>query len=141
MNQDYCWLQTVIFCPLTSACDLCKGYGHSVIFFAYFRMILSSLKMKRDRLTERQFCLTGIGLYMAIVRALWAIVCLYILCPPGGPGCRLTPLPGPAGDPPPPYRVGRSSSKRAILETRRFDYRHPNSHQTESKEEASQRAM
>lgn len=49
--------------------------------------------MKRDRLTVRQFCLTGIGLYMAIVRALWAIVCLYILCTPGGAGCRLAPLP------------------------------------------------
>lgn len=65
-----------LLCPVANSCGVLKGYGHSVIFFAYFRIILSSLKMKRDRLTERQFCLTGIGLYMAIVRALWAIVCL-----------------------------------------------------------------
>lgn len=39
-----------------------KGYGHSVIRLAYFRITLSSLKMKRDLLTVKQFCLTGMGL-------------------------------------------------------------------------------
>lgn len=39
-----------------------KGYGHSVILLAYFRITLSSLKMKRDLLTVKQFCLTGMGL-------------------------------------------------------------------------------
>lgn len=39
-----------------------KGYGHSVIFLAYFLTTLSSLKRNRDRLTVRQFCRTGMGL-------------------------------------------------------------------------------
>lgn len=39
-----------------------EGYGHSVIRFAYFLMRLSSRKMKRERLTVKQFCLTGFGL-------------------------------------------------------------------------------
>lgn len=38
------------------------GYGHSVIRLAYFLMRLSSRKMKRERLTVKQFCLTGFGL-------------------------------------------------------------------------------
>ena len=39
-----------------------KGYGHSVIFLAYFLTKLSSLKMNSDRLTVKQFWRTGIGL-------------------------------------------------------------------------------
>lgn len=53
-----------------------KGYGHSMIFFAYFLITLSSPKMKRDLLTVKQFSRTGIGLYRAMVRARWALVCL-----------------------------------------------------------------
>lgn len=89
-----------------------KGYGHSVIFLAYFLTTLSSLKRNRDRLTVRQFCRTGMGLYRAMVRALCAIDCLYILCAPGCPPCRLPPAPRPppaptttpaaAPEPPPP---------------------------------------
>lgn len=53
-----------------------KGYGHSVIFLAYFLTTLSSLKRKRERLSVKQFCRTGMGLYSAMVRALCAIDCL-----------------------------------------------------------------
>lgn len=39
-----------------------KGYGHSVIFLAYFLTKLSSLKMNSERLTVKQFWRTGMGL-------------------------------------------------------------------------------
>lgn len=104
-----------------------KGYGHSVIFLAYFLTKLSSLKMNRERLTVKQFCLTGIGLYRAIVLARWAMDCLYTLCP-GGPPCLLPPRPTPPGawawtwppcpwPCPPAYLDGISLSNRAILST------------------------
>ncbi|XDV26616.1 hypothetical protein PO909_030272 [Leuciscus waleckii] len=41
---------------------LVKGYGHSIILFAYFLMQLFSAKIKRDLLTVRQLCLAGMGL-------------------------------------------------------------------------------
>lgn len=93
-----------------------KGYGHSVIFLAYFLTKLSSLKMNKERLTVKQFCRTGIGLYRAIVLARWAMDCLYILwaC---GPPCLLPPRPGPPWPGPPPYLDGTSSPNRAILST------------------------
>lgn len=93
-----------------------KGYGHSVIFLAYFLTKLSSLKMNRERLTVKQFCRTGIGLYRAIVLARWAMDCLYTLwaC---GPPCLLPPRPGPPWPGPPPYLDGTSFSNRAILST------------------------
>lgn len=43
---------------------------------AYLRTTLSSLKTKSERLTVKQFCLTGMGLYSAMVRARCAIDCL-----------------------------------------------------------------
>lgn len=93
-----------------------------MIFLAYFLTKLSSLKMKRERLTVRQFCRTGIGLYRAMVRARWAIDCLYTRCAPGGPPCLLAPRAAPpcpcacaTALPPPPYRAGASSVNRAIL--------------------------
>lgn len=60
---------------------------------------------------------------MAMVRARCAIDCLYILCPPAAPpprappGPPALPIPPPPPPPPgpPPYRLGRSSAKRAIL--------------------------
>lgn len=52
------------------------GYGHSVMRLAYLRTTLSSLKTKSERLTVKQFCLTGMGLYSAMVRARCAIDCL-----------------------------------------------------------------
>lgn len=53
-----------------------KGYGHSMIFLAYFLTTLSSPKMNRDLLTVKQFSRTGMGLYRAMVRARCALVCL-----------------------------------------------------------------
>lgn len=47
-----------------------------MIFLAYFLTTLSSPKMKRDLLTVKQFSLTGMGLYKAMVRARCALVCL-----------------------------------------------------------------
>ncbi|KAJ8385875.1 hypothetical protein AAFF_G00179410 [Aldrovandia affinis] len=73
--------------------------------------------MNRDRLTVKQFCRTGIGLYKAMVLARWAIDCLYILWAPGGPPCLLPPRPGPPWPGPPPYLDGTSSPNRAILQT------------------------
>lgn len=62
--------------PALFAPGIRKGYGHSVIFLAYFLTTLSSPKMKRDLLTVKQFSLTGMGLYRAMVRARCALVCL-----------------------------------------------------------------
>ena len=93
-----------------------KGYGHSVIFLAYFLTTLSSPKMKRDLLTVKQFSLTGIGLYRAMVRARCALVCLKAgEIPPVDTAApsrfRLR------SDPPSPElnKPGTSSPKRAIL--------------------------
>lgn len=72
--------------------------------------------MNRERLTVKQFCRTGIGLYRAIVLARWAMDCLYTLWP-GGPPCLPPPRPGPPGPGPPPYLDGTSFSNRAILST------------------------
>lgn len=71
-------LVSFIFLHLTRVicCRIEKGYGHSVIFLAYFLTTLSSPKMKRDLLTVKQFSLTGMGLYRAMVRARCALVCL-----------------------------------------------------------------
>lgn len=52
-----------------------EGYGHSMIRFAYFLMMLSSANMKSDLLTVRQFCWWGTGLYRAMVRARCALAC------------------------------------------------------------------
>lgn len=48
--------------PFTHCTMLGKGYGHSVIFLAYFLTKLSSLKMNSERLTVKQFWRTGMGL-------------------------------------------------------------------------------
>lgn len=82
---------------------------------------------------------------MAMVRALWAIDCLYILWPPGAPPPRAPPRPAP-GPPlppppaPPPYRLGRSSAKRAILETHRSNRENPSGCQWKRRGDASQQA-
>lgn len=93
-----------------------KGYGHSMIFLAYFLTTLSSPKMKRDLLTVKQFSLTGMGLYKAMVRARCALVCLKAgEMPPVDTAApsrfRLR------SDPPSPElnKPGTSSPKRAIL--------------------------
>lgn len=99
-----------------SAANNLKGYGHSVIFLAYFLTTLSSPKMKRDLLTVKQFSLTGMGLYKAMVRARCALVCLKAgEMPPVDTAApsrfRLR------SDPPSPElnKPGMSSPKRAIL--------------------------
>lgn len=74
-----------------------------------------------------------------MVLALWAMVCLYILWPPGGPGCRLAPLAGPAG-PLPLKRLDASSSKRAILRLRKSGWRHRH-WQNRNGDEASQQSL
>lgn len=93
-----------------------KGYGHSMIFLAYFLTTLSSPKMNRDLLTVKQFSLTGMGLYKAMVRARCALVCLKAgEMPPVDTAApsrfRLR------SDPPSPElnKPGTSSPKRAIL--------------------------
>lgn len=93
-----------------------KGYGHSVIFLAYFLTTLSSPKMKSDLLTVKQFSLTGMGLYKAMVRARCALVCLKAGdIPPVDTAApsrfRMR------SDPPSPElnKPGTSSPKRAIL--------------------------
>lgn len=95
-----------------------KGYGHSVIFLAYFLTMLSSPKMKRDLLTVKQFSRTGMGLYKAMVRARCALVCLKAgEMPPvdtAAPSRFLL-----RSEPPSPElnRAGTSSPNRAILST------------------------
>lgn len=94
-----------------------KGYGQSMSFLAYFLTMFSSPKRKSDLLTVKQFCRTGMGLYRAIVRALWALVCLKAPGdPPAGAAgpCRLRFWSEPPS--PEPSLPATASPKRAILE-------------------------
>lgn len=89
-------------------------------FLAYFLMILSSPKMNNDLFTVKQFCRTGMGLYKAMVLALWALDCLKAAWEPTGAAgdpCRVLLL----SDPPSPELnlPATASPKRAILEVKR----------------------
>lgn len=97
-------------------------------FLAYFLTMLSSPKRKRDLLTVKQFCRTGMGLYRAIVLALCALVCLKApgVAPEGAGGpWRILFCSEPAS--PGPRRPATASPKRAILEENReaIRSRHP----------------
>lgn len=105
-----------IYTSLHFCHEAVKGYGHSMIFLAYFLTMLSSPKINRDLLTVKQFSLTGMGLYRAMVRARCALVCLKAgEMPPVDTAApsrfRLR------SDPPSPElnKTGTSSPNRAIL--------------------------
>lgn len=81
-----------------------QGYGHSMILRAYFRMMLSSAKMKSDLLTVRQFCRWGTGLYRAMVRARCALACFMEAVSPAAAAAAAS-----CASPPPLHRSASAS--------------------------------